>query len=1248
MTHGAPYNGTMPSLSPGAVALPRHHLSVRVPWHDLDWTGRVCSAPGANHACRVLKNIAENKNDVVEEEHAGQAWIDLNAADVPPCALERGGFMRSAAFHLEREHPYAWRKGGSHGHFAPTIQHMPKFSLEATPFRWIRRDSYDDYARPWGISVDYSLEEAADAVMGWESGWIQDRRNQLSLLDSFFSALEPRRSLVLLYVKDLPLVEEPKAGERFLVGAGFVEHVSAAQEWEYSEEGPIRSVLWERGIGHSIRPGFSDGFLLPYQQLLRDPKLQGVDLAPFVARAPTDHFNEFSYVSELVPEDGAIGALIELGRVVELIAGVADGPWEGVSQWIGDRLAETWQARGPYPGLGPMLTAAGLERGTLLARGVLDDLNDDADPWTAISDAISANRDGLIGRPARKAWQALIADEARYRQLRVMSRFALGVDQARELFEELEPAAVFENPYVLYEEGRYCAEAPALTTIDRGMFPQDIASRDALAHDALLDPVQEAGDDRRVRAASVAVLEQAATEGHTVLDEPALRRRVSRLELTPVCDPVDALWAVAVPDFEPVLMRRPLAHSDGRAWQLDRLAEVSDVIASEVRSRADVPGLNVDWDWAERIADVIKGDASGHAEREARSEKAGALELIARRRICALIGPAGTGKTTMLEALCGDSEVKAGGILLLAPTGKAAVQLSARTGLKAQTLAQFLGRHQRWDYESGGYYLAPGAQRATGFKTVVIDEASMLTEEMLAAAVDALSGVERLILCGDPRQLPPIGAGRPFVDIVAFLRNGEHPGGAVAELRVVRRQTGPATVRNSAALDDVAVASLFSLDAAVPGAEEALARAVSGGGDSRVRVVTWNDESDLDRILVQELCGEAELDLASKTRGAICRSFGATCDNDGLPKFEWGSAGGGAERWQILSPVRDRPGGVTRLNQLVRRTWRGTDPSLALRSYKFTSPMGADGVIFADKVMCLRNAHRRGGVDPDGWVKHQDGVANGEIGMVVRSAKSSKNGRPTGHTIEFSTQPHRQYTFWDNELNSDADQEWLELAYAVTVHKAQGSQFRTTFVVIPDPCPLLSPELLYTALTRQQDRVVLLKQGSSANLRELGAPERSATARRLTCLFGPANPFVLGDVVLDGSHIHRTGRDELVRSKSEVIVADALAEALTPLGLDYGYELPLQFDDEFPRHPDFTIGRPGLPTVYWEHLGMLDLAGYRADWEARKDWYAQHEILPWTDGGGSRGTLVWSTEGLDGTGISSAAIRELAQQVFGS
>jgi hypothetical protein len=94
-------------LSPGAVQLPTSHVSVRVPWHDTDWTGRVCRAPGQNHACTVLKNIKEKKLYELEEQDAGLAWDDMPKDRVPPCALERAGFMRSSAFNLSREHAYA-------------------------------------------------------------------------------------------------------------------------------------------------------------------------------------------------------------------------------------------------------------------------------------------------------------------------------------------------------------------------------------------------------------------------------------------------------------------------------------------------------------------------------------------------------------------------------------------------------------------------------------------------------------------------------------------------------------------------------------------------------------------------------------------------------------------------------------------------------------------------------------------------------------------------------------------------------------------------------------------------------------------------------------------------------------------------------------------------------------------------------------------------------------------------------------
>jgi hypothetical protein len=1213
---------------------------VRVPWHDTDWTGRVCASPGSNHSCAILPSIKENKDSVQEQDDRGKLWADVPGR-LPPCVLERAGFMRTKTFTQKRTHRYAWNRHGAHAHFAETPQRMPPYSLEVTPFRWVMLEEFHRYAEVWGIEVDSELEERAARLMNFDSDWVQDKRNQLALLDSFFSALKPGASLVLLYAKDLPLIEEGKPGERYLIGAGFVEKVDPWVEWEYEREGELQSIMWERGVHHSIRNSNTNGFLLPYRQLLADPALRGADLEQFVARTPQEHFDEFSYVSELVSHDGAIAALTELARVVDLLPSIVDGPWDGVRSWIAERLGEAWHARGPYPGMGPMLVAADLERGSLLARRVLDDLPDGADPWRELEKAVEENRHGLVGRIARRAWAKLTSDEQRYRQLRVMSRFALNVDQAKALFAEHRPGDVIDNPYCLYESG--AADRLAFPTIDRGLWPRDTAARAALAADPIDEPVTEAADDRRVRAACVHLLEYGAENGHTLLDEAGMRRRLAALDLEPLCDPSDTAFEFATEGFAPLLVERELARDAGRGWQLDRLAEVDDRIRADVLSRVEDSPLDIHWDWAERIKGVLPEVTQPDSmERQARDEKATALETIMRARLSVLVGPAGTGKTSMLEALCADPVIGAEGILLLAPTGKAAVQLTARTGKPARTLAQFLGGLNRWDWESGTYYLAAGERTFAGAKTVVIDEASMLTEEMLAATIDALGEVDRLILCGDPRQLPPIGAGRPFADLLAFLRTDPGPGGGVAELGIVRRQTaGAAGIEGP--LDDVAVGSLFSIDAVLPGAEETLIRVLSGDGDGRIRVLTWTDEPDLHRKLVQAMGEETALGLDSLTRGAICRSFGAECDDGGLPRFPWGSAGEGAENWQVLSPVRAREGGVTGINQLVRATWRGTDTRMAMRSRNLTSPMCADGIIFADKVMCLRNKDKRRAKDPETWEQVSGRVANGEVGLVVRPAKS--NGRPKGHAIEFSSQPGLQYDFWDNELNSGDERqgEWLELAYAVTVHKSQGSQFRVTFVVVPDPCPLLSPELLYTALTRQRDKVIVLKQGDASRLREFASVTRSETAKRLTCLFRPPDPFALGDGrVVDAAHVHRTARDELVISKSEVIVADALND----LRLDYRYEQELQFPGEIARHPDFTIARPGSTPVYWEHLGMLDRAGYRADWAARKRWYASHDILPWTEGGGPQGTLVWSHENVGSPGISSHEIRKLARDVF--
>ena len=128
-----------------------------------------------------------------------------------------------------------------------------------------------------------------------------------------------------------------------------------------------------------------------------------------------------------------------------------------------------------------------------------------------------------------------------------------------------------------------------------------------------------------------------------------------------------------------------------------------------------------------------------------------------------------------------------------------------------------------------------------------------------------------------------------------------------------------------------------------------------------------------------------------------------------------------------------------------------------------------------------------------------------------REQGRQERGAAVGLTVELSTQPGLQYTFWESELNGESDRgELLELAYAVTVHKSQGSQFKTTFVVVPDPACCCRRASLHGAhaTAGQSDRVEAGRGIDASRARVAIAIE---TARRLTCLFRPADPFVIGD-----------------------------------------------------------------------------------------------------------------------------------------
>ncbi|MFO1461564.1 MAG: AAA family ATPase, partial [Verrucomicrobiota bacterium] len=689
---------------------------------------------------------------------------------------------------------------------------------------------------------------------------------------------------------------------------------------------------------------------------------------------------------------------------------------------------------------------------------------------------------------------------------------------------------------------------------------------------------------------------------------------------------------------------------DGRrAYQLGRLSEMGVKIRDAVNKRIAAARHTVSADWRKLLDEKLAATAQDELEEQARQEKTAALRELAESRFSVLIGPAGTGKTTLLSVLCQQSDIGAGGVLLLAPTGKARVrldELANDAGFKAQTLAQFLHRCGRYYGPTQRYRLSDAEKMSPG-KTVVVDEASMLTEEMLGALLDALVGVQRLILVGDPQQLPPIGPGRPFVDIVKRLQPANvhamfpRVGQGYAELTIRRRQTGTERA-------DLRLAEWFSGRPLPPGEDDVLESIVKSGGTPNIEFVGWQTAEEFQTCLLDVLTKELSLKSADDHEGFDLK-LGAKPSN-GYLYFNLGAAVQ-AEAWQILSPVRAWPHGVAQVNRHVHKKFKQSWLDFARWpgwKRKIPEPMGVEEIVYGDKIICVQN-HGREAWD-SGARKNVDGyLANGEIGVAVGQFKSGNmTSAPWALKVEFSSQPGLQFDFTAKSDFGDEAQARLELAYALTVHKAQGSEFELVILILPNPCRLLSRELLYTALTRQRNRVVVLHQGRVADLHRFSHDAFSETAKRLTNLFGKPKPVAIkvpGQAVptfLEEKLIHRTMRGEAVRSKSEVIIADHLANR----GLVYRYEAPLTLGGET-RFPDFTVedSDTGI-TYYWEHCGMFYDAGYRKRWEAKLHWYRQHQILPFEEGGGSNGSLVITTDDVAG-GISSADIAAVVKKVFG-
>lgn len=344
----------------------------------------------------------------------------------------------------------------------------------------------------------------------------------------------------------------------------------------------------------------------------------------------------------------------------------------------------------------------------------------------------------------------------RFELLKLLSRFGLSIEQAARFFHpdsrnSLSDDEVLRNPYRLFETDRHRLDAVSVGTVDRGLFPDESVRKAFPLPD--ISRLEGDQDPRRVRALAVHVLAEAEVVGHTLLPVDQILEGIRELELDPPCRPTKDLLPLLDPAMAPEIVYVSL--SDGtRAWQFGGRHEIGDFLRRQIGRRRKGRRHESDHEWRhlvdQSLGTMPEESSEAALEALARTEKAAALEELFSARIGLLLGPAGTGKTRLLQMLCALPQVRGEGVLLLAPTGKARVQMQQNIeGLKALTIAQFL-LPDRFDPETQRYHISQAAKvEAAG--TVIIDEASMVTEDMLAAVIDALEGPKRIILVGDHR-----------------------------------------------------------------------------------------------------------------------------------------------------------------------------------------------------------------------------------------------------------------------------------------------------------------------------------------------------------------------------------------------------------------------------------------------------------------------------------------------------------------
>ncbi|MCI6184731.1 MAG: ATP-dependent RecD-like DNA helicase [Clostridiales bacterium] len=375
-----------------------------------------------------------------------------------------------------------------------------------------------------------------------------------------------------------------------------------------------------------------------------------------------------------------------------------------------------------------------------------------------------------------------------------------------------------------------------------------------------------------------------------------------------------------------------------------------------------------------------------------------AIALAAQNRMLVITGGPGTGKTTILKAVLALYDELELETYLAAPTGRAAKRMSELCGMEASTIHRMLGAKMSEDGET--VVFGKGEEDKLACDALIIDECSMVDITLMHAILKALKSDCRILLVGDADQLPSVGPGNVFSDII---RSGVVP--TVRLTEIFRQKADSRIVRNAHMIN-------------------------------RGEHPDFNENSgDFFRLRRMQggSCVETIVELCKKRLP----------ENMKIP----------SNQIQVLSPSRKGETGTVNLNKCLQAALNPSDEK------KKEKLFGETVFRVGDRVIQIKNNYDI--VWKDKLGKSGMGVYNGDIGTIIEIDTASEYLK-----VDYDD----KIALYGFEMLNE-----LEHAWALTVHKSQGSEYRAVILSLnPVAQLLLTRGVLYTAVTRAKELLIMV------------------------------------------------------------------------------------------------------------------------------------------------------------------------------